>query len=84
MVSTRICRILLLGWLLAVFGDAHALDPSLNLSQYGLDNWQIPDGLPQSSAQAVARTPDEIEKTPSPNRNMMGRASQFCDPHLSE
>ncbi len=35
-----------------------ALDPSLRPSQYVLDNWQIPDGLPQTSAQAVARTPD--------------------------
>ena len=38
--------------------SAHALDPALKLSQYVLDNWQIPQGLPQSSAQAVARTPD--------------------------
>jgi signal transduction histidine kinase/ligand-binding sensor domain-containing protein/CheY-like chemotaxis protein/HPt (histidine-containing phosphotransfer) domain-containing protein len=45
-------------WLLTVCGAAHALDPSLALSQYGLDNWQIPEGLPQSSAQAIARTPD--------------------------
>ena len=58
MVSTRIGRILLLSWLLAVAGVAHALDPSLKLSQYGLDNWQISEGLPQSSAQAIARTPD--------------------------
>ena len=34
MVSTRIGRILLLSWLLAVAGVAHALDPSLKLSQY--------------------------------------------------
>jgi signal transduction histidine kinase/ligand-binding sensor domain-containing protein/CheY-like chemotaxis protein/HPt (histidine-containing phosphotransfer) domain-containing protein len=37
---------------------ARALDPSLRLSQYALDNWQIPQGLPQSSVQAIARTPD--------------------------
>jgi signal transduction histidine kinase/DNA-binding response OmpR family regulator/streptogramin lyase len=37
---------------------AWALDPSLKLSQYALDNWQIPQGLPQSSVQALARTPD--------------------------
>jgi len=43
---------------LAAAGPAIALDPSLRLSQYVLDNWQIPDGLPQSSAQAIARTPD--------------------------
>ena len=35
-----------------------ALDPSLLPTQYVLDNWQIPEGLPQSTAQAVARTPD--------------------------
>jgi signal transduction histidine kinase/ligand-binding sensor domain-containing protein/CheY-like chemotaxis protein len=58
MATTRIGRIFLLSWLLAMCGVAHALDPSLKLSQYGLDNWQIPDGLPQSSAQAIAQTPD--------------------------
>src|ERR1700733_14255599 len=58
MIGTRIFRALLLSGLLAVCGVAHALDPSLKLSQYGLDNWQIPQGLPQSSAQAIARTPD--------------------------
>ena len=44
--------------LIAAAGPAFALDSSLRLSQYVLDNWQIPDGLPQSSAQAIARTPD--------------------------
>src|SRR5258708_14223072 len=44
--------------LLMVSFSAHALDPSLKLSQYVLDNWQIPQGLPQISAQAIARTPD--------------------------
>ena len=57
MVGSRI-RHLLLCWLLACCVAAHALDPSLQLTQYGLDNWQIPEGLPQSSAQAIARTPD--------------------------
>ena len=37
---------------------ACALDPSLKPSQYVADNWQIPEGLPQTSAQAVTRTPD--------------------------
>jgi signal transduction histidine kinase/ligand-binding sensor domain-containing protein/CheY-like chemotaxis protein/HPt (histidine-containing phosphotransfer) domain-containing protein len=37
---------------------AWALDPALQTTQYVRENWQIPDGLPQSSAQAVARTPD--------------------------
>ncbi len=44
--------------LLMVSFSAYALDPTLKLSQYVLDNWQIPQGLPQSSAQAIARTPD--------------------------
>ena len=44
--------------LIMVSLSAHALDPKLKLSQYVLDNWQIPQGLPQSSAQAIARTPD--------------------------
>ena len=44
--------------LIMVSFSAHALDPALKLSQYVLDNWQIPQGLPQSSAQAIARTPD--------------------------
>ena len=37
---------------------AHGLNPALAPSQYVLDNWQIPEGLPQTSAQAIARTPD--------------------------
>jgi ligand-binding sensor domain-containing protein/signal transduction histidine kinase/CheY-like chemotaxis protein/HPt (histidine-containing phosphotransfer) domain-containing protein len=44
--------------LIAVWGHARALEPSLQPSQYVLDNWQIPEGLPQNSAQAIARTPD--------------------------
>ncbi len=44
--------------LIMVSLSAHALDPTLKLSQYVLDNWQILQGLPQSSAQAIARTPD--------------------------
>ena len=44
--------------LAAVCTHALALDPSLQPSQYVLDNWQIAEGLPQSSAQALARTPD--------------------------
>jgi ligand-binding sensor domain-containing protein/signal transduction histidine kinase/CheY-like chemotaxis protein/HPt (histidine-containing phosphotransfer) domain-containing protein len=38
--------------------DSLALDPTLQPSQYLVDNWQIPEGLPQSSVQAIARTPD--------------------------
>jgi signal transduction histidine kinase/ligand-binding sensor domain-containing protein/CheY-like chemotaxis protein/HPt (histidine-containing phosphotransfer) domain-containing protein len=51
-------RGLLAALLYAAAGPVFALDPSLLPSQYVLDNWQIPDGLPQSTAQAVARTPD--------------------------
>ena len=50
------------GWLavllLGICAPAFALDPSLQPSQYVLDNWQIPEGLPQTSVQAIARTPD--------------------------
>jgi ligand-binding sensor domain-containing protein/signal transduction histidine kinase/CheY-like chemotaxis protein/HPt (histidine-containing phosphotransfer) domain-containing protein len=38
--------------------DSFALDPTLQPSQYLVENWQIPEGLPQSSVQAIARTPD--------------------------
>ena len=41
--------------LIALCTAAFALDPSLRPSQYVLDNWQIPEGLPQTSAQAIAR-----------------------------
>jgi ligand-binding sensor domain-containing protein len=55
-------RFRLSGWfavlLLAVCARAFALEPSLQPSQYALDNWQIAEGLPQTSVQAIARTPD--------------------------
>jgi signal transduction histidine kinase/CheY-like chemotaxis protein/streptogramin lyase len=54
----RALRACVAALLLIVSVSAHALDPSLKLSQYVLDNWQIPQGLPQISAQAIARTPD--------------------------
>jgi ligand-binding sensor domain-containing protein/signal transduction histidine kinase/CheY-like chemotaxis protein len=44
--------------LLIICGHALALDPSRQPSQYVLDNWQISEGLPQTSAMAIARTPD--------------------------
>ncbi len=44
--------------LIAVCARAPALEPTLQPSQYVLDNWQIPEGLPQTSVQAIARTPD--------------------------
>ena len=37
---------------------AQALDPQLAVSQYVFDNWQIQQGLPQNSVEALARTPD--------------------------
>jgi len=52
--SIRVLAILLI----AVSHTSFALDPSLQPSQYVLDNWQIPEGLPQTSVQAIARTPD--------------------------
>ena len=62
MASVRLNRWAIRGLLTvllaAVYADALALDPSVQLTQYVLDNWQIPDGLPQSSAQALARTAD--------------------------
>jgi signal transduction histidine kinase/ligand-binding sensor domain-containing protein/DNA-binding response OmpR family regulator len=58
-LMTRLAvRGLLAALLYAAAGQVFALDPSLLPSQYVLDNWQIPDGLPQSTGQAVARTPD--------------------------
>ncbi len=56
-------KIRTLGWLLAALlpmlpGLSWALDPSLQLSQYVVDNWELAEGLPQSSVAAIARTPD--------------------------
>ena len=51
-------RSLLTFLFLIVCGRALALDPSRQLSQYVLDNWQVSEGLPQASALAIARTPD--------------------------
>src|ERR1700675_2692156 len=55
----RLCSNCVLAILLSIVSRAAlALDPSLRLSQYLVENWQIQDGLPQTSAQAIARTPD--------------------------
>jgi signal transduction histidine kinase/ligand-binding sensor domain-containing protein/CheY-like chemotaxis protein/HPt (histidine-containing phosphotransfer) domain-containing protein len=51
-------RTILVFLLLIICGRALALDPARQPSQYVLDNWQIPEGLPQTSALAIARTPD--------------------------
>jgi signal transduction histidine kinase/ligand-binding sensor domain-containing protein/DNA-binding response OmpR family regulator len=57
--SSRWCSICVLAILAFIDSRAaFALDPSLRLSQYQLDNWQVQDGMPQSSAQAIARTAD--------------------------
>jgi len=51
----------LLAAALALFATARpalALDPHLAISQYVFDNWQIQQGLPQNSVEALARTPD--------------------------
>jgi len=58
-VAGRAARVLVvLASLAALAAPAFALDPALKPTQYLLDSWQIADGLPQSSAQAIARTPD--------------------------
>lgn len=44
--------------LLVAAARAPALNPTLRPTQYVLDNWQTSDGLPQSTVQALARTPD--------------------------
>ena len=44
--------------LFALARPAQALDPHLAVSQYVFDNWQIQQGLPQNSVEALARTPD--------------------------
>jgi signal transduction histidine kinase/ligand-binding sensor domain-containing protein/ActR/RegA family two-component response regulator len=44
--------------LFAAVRPAYALDPHLAVSQYVFDNWQIQQGLPQNSVEALARTPD--------------------------
>jgi ligand-binding sensor domain-containing protein/signal transduction histidine kinase len=51
-------RTILALMLIVVWAPALALDPSREFSQYVLDNWQIPEGLPQLSARTIARTPD--------------------------
>ena len=44
--------------MLAPTRTAYALDPQLAVSQYVFGNWQIQQGLPQNSVEALARTPD--------------------------
>ncbi len=54
----RVVLPLLAGWLLLTAAPARALEPGVMLSQYVLDNWQGPQGLPESAVQAMAHTPD--------------------------
>jgi signal transduction histidine kinase/ligand-binding sensor domain-containing protein/CheY-like chemotaxis protein/HPt (histidine-containing phosphotransfer) domain-containing protein len=58
LISGIAAQALLALLLCAAAGRSFALDPALLPSQYVLDNWQNPDGLPQNTAQAVAQTPD--------------------------
>lgn len=43
---------------LAIASPAAALDPRLALTQYRRDTWTTREGLPQSSVEAIAQTPD--------------------------
>jgi diguanylate cyclase (GGDEF)-like protein len=45
-------------FLVATALPAAALDPSLALTQYRRDTWTTREGLPQSSVEAIAQTPD--------------------------
>jgi len=44
--------------IVAAAGAAFALDPRIPMTQYGHRRWQTADGLPQSTLQAIAQTPD--------------------------
>jgi signal transduction histidine kinase/ligand-binding sensor domain-containing protein/CheY-like chemotaxis protein/HPt (histidine-containing phosphotransfer) domain-containing protein len=57
-IKSTLIRGLCMILLIAIGESAFALDPSLAPSQYVLDNWQIPEGLPQTSAETLARTAD--------------------------
>jgi ligand-binding sensor domain-containing protein/signal transduction histidine kinase len=49
----------LIAIVLSIFcARAIALDPALQVSQYIIDTWQIPEGLPLNSVETIARTPD--------------------------
>jgi hypothetical protein len=50
-------RTLLAALLAVVCAPARAHDPSPQLSQYVLNNWQTSEGLSRNSANAIARTP---------------------------
>ena len=49
---------ILLGILLGGWTSAFALNPSLDISQYGHTSWKIREGFPAGTAFAMAQTPD--------------------------
>jgi len=49
---------LLIGMLLAWIPRAHALDPSLDISQYAHTSWRVRDGTFAGSINAITQTPD--------------------------
>jgi len=58
---TEFPRYLVLACLFSVFfltTSAYALDPSRSLPQYILDSWQVKEGLPQNTVQAITQTKD--------------------------
>src|SRR5215470_1038790 len=53
------CRAMIVaGILLACCACASALDPSLDISQYGHTAWKIRDGFPKGEILSIAQTPD--------------------------
>src|SRR5271169_6816965 len=50
--------ILVLGMLLACCPRAHALDPSLDVSQYAHTSWKVRDGFFKGRIEAITQTPD--------------------------
>src|SRR3954454_18061203 len=51
-------RNLVAGAILIVSLHLHALDPAIDPSQYGHRTWGVDNGLPHTTVQAVAQTPD--------------------------
>jgi ligand-binding sensor domain-containing protein len=41
-------------------GPARALDPHRAVSQYGRQTWQVQEGLPQNSVNAIVQAPDDF------------------------
>lgn len=53
--AQRVCA---LAAFFLIAAPAHALDPSMANTQYGVRSWNSDDGLPQNSIVAAAQTPD--------------------------